>query len=104
MPDQSQEILWLQALVAKQRAKLDLREAEWRLQSLPSGGADESGTNNTVATVRSMDTSMAQRVADDLLGAGSWATTGGLGAGRPGDALLVHDNFRQQQQDQLPGE
>ena len=47
---------------------------------------------------------MAQRVAEDLLGAGSRATTGGMGAGRPGDALLVHDNFRQQQEDQPPGE
>ena len=100
MPDQSQEILRLQALVAKQRLELDLREAEWRLRSLPSGGGDESKTHTRRSTVRSMDTSEAGWVADDLL---SQTMTGGAGAGRPGEALLVHDNFWQQQEDHLPG-
>ena len=77
-----------------------MREAEWCLCNLPPGGGDESGTNTTRSTVRSMDTSGAGRVADDLL---SRTTTCGAGAGRPGEALLVHDNFRQHQEEQPPG-
>ena len=103
VPDQAQEILRLQALVDKQRAELDMREAEWRMRNLPPGGGDESGTNTTKSTLGPMAISEAGQVTEDLL---SRTSTGGTGAGRPGLEMLVHETLspQQQQADQSPEE